>query len=66
MNRPRLTRKKIDSLLTAVWTAESHYEGVDEDEVNKDEVRDIKEASDFVSALSRWHRFKQTKGKTND
>ena len=66
MNRPRLTKKRIDSLLTAVWTAESYYEGVEEDEVNKDEIRDIREAYNFVLALSRWHRFKQTKGKTND
>ena len=66
MRRPRLTRKRIEQLITICSLAEGYHEGAEVDEYNRDIIRDVAEAGDFVAALSHWHRWKTNEGKTNE
>ena len=60
MQRPRLTKKRMESLRTAMGFLQADLATAETDEGgwSSDTLQELNEAIDYLSELSRWHRKK--------
>jgi|15BtaG_2_1085339.scaffolds.fasta_scaffold22243_6 hypothetical protein len=66
MRRPTLTRKRIEGFLFGMTFAQCDIEAMDESDQKeyKKDIDAFESALDYLSELSRWHKWKQEQRKS--